>query len=194
MAESDTAWPSAPPRSPEEAQEQLFAAVQYASTCLLDAASMHPGDHPMSATVVAVLVFGDVACLAHVGASRIYRVRAGRCEQMTEDHTVANKLIAQGVAAELAQSVQAFLGDQAPTRTLGTTPTVAITGRLERIQPGDRFLLTSDAFHNDMTLVDLAAGLSHQHRVDAELSGLLGRAKEKGGPENRTGILLRWRR
>jgi len=93
----------------------------------------------MGTTLVALRVESDRrAAIAHVGDSRIYRLRGGRLEALTRDHSLLEELSAAGV-----ESTRAGVHSHVLTKALGVgdpgheTQTVSL-------EPGDRFLLCSD--------------------------------------------------
>jgi hypothetical protein len=80
--------------------------------------------------LAAVLIEGSVAMLAHVGSCRVARLRGGRLEPLTRDHTLA---------AELPAAPPEYAG--VLTRALG----FGVEPELQRIpvEPGDVLLLSS---------------------------------------------------
>ena len=93
-------------------------------------------------TVAALLVVGESVVIAHVGDSRVYRLRGGVLKQMTHDHSLMNYFLAQGLIRpeEAASHPQRNV----ITRALGMSATVEPDLAISVVRPGDVFLLCSD--------------------------------------------------
>lgn len=143
----------------------------------------------MGTTCSALLVLGDGAVAAHVGDSRIYRLRARRLEQLTFDHSLAWELTAA------ARSLNAHIASTIPrnviTRSLGPNDSVQVDVEGPYpLRPHDTFLLCSDGLTGaveDQEIAALLATLSLQQAVDT----LIALANLRGGPDNTTVIAVR---
>ena len=137
----------------------------------------------MGSTVVAVRLAGDRAVIAHVGDSRVYRLRAGVVAQLTIDHS----LVAQLVAAGMTPAAD-YPWRHVVTRALGT-PTGEPDVTCEEVRPGDVFLLCSDGLSEVLTdaeiamLLDAPAELACRRLVDA--------AYAAGSRDNISSIVVR---
>ena len=74
----------------------LKMAVRIAHDQVLRAISKDGSLYGMGTTVVGLLLSGSSAAVAHVGDSRAYRLRGGRLEQLTQDHTWVNEQVVAG--------------------------------------------------------------------------------------------------
>ena len=90
----------------------------------------------MGSTASALLLRGTVAAVGHVGDSRVYRVRDRMVQRLTADHTVGAALVAAGRRGDHMGHVL--------TRAMGVFPNVARDLRLDRLLPGDVFVLCTD--------------------------------------------------
>ncbi|NOK14018.1 PP2C family protein-serine/threonine phosphatase, partial [Corallococcus exercitus] len=139
----------------------------------------------MASTVVALAVGERWAAVAHVGDSRLYRLREGRLESLTRDHSLIEELRAAGREppgnpANLRHLI---------TRALGTENAEPTLQRLET-QPGDVFLLCSDGLYEPLgpeVLKEQLRAPSAQAACDALVSA----AYEAGGRDNITAVVLR---
>jgi PPM family protein phosphatase len=175
-------WPlkAQPGRSYEE--NLLAAAVRAAH---LQIAERRAGDDhvlsEMGSTVAAVLCRGTEAVVAHVGDSRIYRLRGGELKQLTRDHSLQAEMAAQGLQWPHRNVI---------TRALGIpsnhTPDVARLG----LEEGDVFLLCSDGLYEVMPDAVLAAVLAERD-LDRAAQQLVREALERGASDNVTVVLLR---
>ncbi|MDO9454812.1 PP2C family serine/threonine-protein phosphatase, partial [Nocardioides sp.] len=102
--------------------------------------------HPGAATTLTALVLRDGrAALAHVGDTRAYRVRGGRLERLTRDHSVVQTLVDEGrlTPEEARTDDRRVVIDRAIAPGAPYAPDLA----LHVVEPGDRFVLTSDGVH-----------------------------------------------
>ena len=76
----------------------LRAALQNASQVVHGLAAADRRFTGMGTTASALLVAGNLAVIGHVGDSRVYHARGGAVRQLTEDHTLRNLQVHQGLA------------------------------------------------------------------------------------------------
>lgn len=129
-------------------------------------------------TVVALLVRGDQFAVLWAGDSRVYRWRAGRLEQLTRDHSVAE----EGRRGGQQDS-------HAVTRAVGAHSTLTLDVWRDRVVSGDRFLLCSDGLTRalgDAQIGALVGGPDIQAAVDELLDATL----KAGAPDNVTALLV----
>ena len=143
----------------------------------------------MGTTCSALVLLPRVAVIAHVGDSRVYRVRGGKIEQLTFDHSLVWEMMAAGQMPR--GEVANFIPKNIITRSLGPRADVQID--LEgpfALEPGDTFLLCSDGLSGqikDEELGVILATLSPDEAVHA----LVDMANLRGGPDNITAIVVR---
>jgi PPM family protein phosphatase len=169
--------------------EALLAAVEDANA-QIHTRGMASDDFRGMGTTVSVLVLSPQGALvAHVGDSRIYRLRGTRIEQLTFDHSLVWELRA---AKEVPQDhVSNFIPKNIITRSLGPNARVQVDmeGPLP-ILAGDTFLLCSDGLSgqiNDDELGQVLLTLPPKEAVRA----LVDLANLRGGPDNITVIVVR---
>lgn len=138
----------------------------------------------MGTTLAMLLVLDDFAVVAHVGDSRVYRLRAGELEQLTEDHViVAEKK--RHPADPRPPRMRKYV-----TRALGTRAEVEPDVRLVDLQDGDVFLACSDGLTDVVTDEEIAATLDkYAPEYRRSLRSLINRANKRGGPDNVTIVL-----
>ncbi|HEY0634115.1 MAG TPA: protein phosphatase 2C domain-containing protein, partial [Gammaproteobacteria bacterium] len=110
----------------------------------------------MSTTLAALWLCGHRVLLAHVGDSRIYRLRDGTLRQLTVDHSLVQEMIDSGAlsSTEAQHSSHRHL----ITRALGLSQQVAADVVVLEVRAGDRFLLCSDGLSDMLdtaTMTDL---------------------------------------
>ena len=142
----------------------------------------------MGTTLSALVLLKGKALIAHVGDSRIYRLRQGRLEQLTVDHTMAQFLMEVGeIVPEEAVKHPAR---HVLTQVMGAD-IEEIDTRVETLAPGDLFLLCSDGMYDMVTDDDMLKILLTPSSVQAVCDQLLGAAIETGGKDNVTIVVVR---
>jgi len=144
----------------------------------------------MGTTVVAGLFFDDKLTIAHVGDSRLYRLRGEELTQVTQDHSLMNELVSRGFYTP--QEAQRASAKNYVTRALGVEPTVEVDVTEVTVQKEDLYLLCSDGLsdmveHEDIQLTMSTFGANLQ-MVATQLV-LLG--NDNGGGDNISVVLVR---
>ena len=194
--DDDSTWPFAYDSRLERHSNVLKAAVELAHDQVLAAIDENGSLAGMGTTVVGCLVAHGTASIAHVGDSRAYRLRDGRLELLTQDHTWVNEQVVAGFLSE----------DQARDHPLRNVVTRALGGDVEvrvdvqevALEPGDRLLLCSDGLTTmleDREIARLLNGASDPSEVAGDDPGcacerLVAEANRRGGLDNVTVILL----
>ena len=142
----------------------------------------------MGTTVVAALVVGDQAYIAHVGDSRAYRVNAGGIERLTADHSLVESLVAtHQISPEEARN-----HPQANViyRTIGDHPQVVVDMKALHLLPGDRLLLCSDGLSGTLTDEMIRAEIMAADTPQSACAILVDAANDAGGEDNCSVILI----
>jgi serine/threonine protein phosphatase PrpC len=145
----------------------------------------------MVSTVVLAVVNGNEAVIAHAGDSRAYKLRGGRLERLTRDHSVVERLIARGEITD--EEAKSRSDSNVLTRAIGQDSGVTLDIGRTDLQPGDALLLCSDglwgyASHQDIQAVAAAPNLSPQGVAET----LLALALRGGGGDNISVQFLRF--
>lgn len=165
-------------------------AVEMANSAVNEAANSNPQQAGMGSTVVVTAFHGDRVCIAHVGDSRIYRLRAGLLQQLTEDHSLVQDLVRRGFLSPEEARVSPH--KNVVTRALGVSAGVQVEIRDERVQDGDLFLLCSDGLHDMLADDAIAATLrANMNDISVLASRLIDAANNAGGEDNVTVVLVR---
>ncbi|MGZ4281798.1 MAG: Stp1/IreP family PP2C-type Ser/Thr phosphatase [Gaiellaceae bacterium] len=142
----------------------------------------------MGTTMTAALVEDDHVWIGHVGDSRAYRIRDGRLEQLTEDHSLVAELVRNGKLSP--EEAEDHPQRSVVTRALGTDPDVDVDTFQIEAKPGDLFLLCSDGL---TTMVDDATILAETGRNRDDLRAAakaLVRAANRGGGEDNITVVF----
>jgi len=188
--DQEITWPFGLDESISYDGNRLKTAIRHANRRVLDTMRERAEYDGMATTVVAVLLDGDVANVAHVGDSRLYLARAGGFSQVTSDHSWVNEQIRAGMISP----------DQARTHPLRNVVTRALGGRGEllvdvqsiRLEDGDTLLLCSDGLTTMVPDPDIA-GILIASGTDtaAAAHALVDEANARGGEDNITVVLVR---
>lgn len=187
IAELDrTQFPSA-----EEAQEALVEAIITANSDVIAEGDADPTKSGMGTTLTAVLIRDGKLHLAHVGDSRAYLLREGdRISQLTTDHTLVEQLIRDGrISREQAAT---HPQRSVVTRAIGVDRDVEVDSfpPLD-LQGGDQVLLCSDGLTGPVSDERITRILRELDDGDDACAALIDAAKDGGGPDNITVVLLR---
>ena len=170
---------------------RLTRAIEEANRQIHDAARVDYTLEGMGTTVVCLLLArGGQSYVAHVGDSRLYRLRAGGVEAMTEDHSLVATLVRQGVLSP--EEARSDPRKNQILRALGVRKEIEVDVAPLEPQPGDTYLLCSDGLHGlveDHAIRELADA-----NPDPELavSTLIDAANRAGGTDNVTCLLARF--
>ncbi len=96
----------------------------------------------MGTTIVACLFWDNTVSIAHVGDSRLYRLRDKRFTQVTQDHSLLRELVDRGFYS--AEEAERSLNRNYVTRALGIEPRVEVEIQEEAVCPDDVYVLCSD--------------------------------------------------
>jgi PPM family protein phosphatase len=142
------------PLEENEIPDRLKRAFRTANERIFEDGSAEGQQNMMGTTLVAAVVKDNDLTLANVGDSRGYLVRAGKANQVTQDHSlVAEQVAAGAMTAEEARESQ---HRNIITRALGHRNRVDVDIFEMRLLGDDRLVLTSDGLHDYVTEEDLA--------------------------------------
>jgi protein phosphatase len=168
----------------------LRLGIETANRELYALAQQTPELHGMGTTCTVLALEDGRVHIGHVGDSRVYRLRGGRLEQLTEDHS----LVAQLVAREQLTPAEARRDSRRNivTRAVGILPEVQVdvVTTPEPAAPGDTFIVCSDGLHGPVGEPDLAR-LAAGPSLDEACGALIELANANGGPDNITVVLVR---
>jgi serine/threonine protein phosphatase PrpC/CRP-like cAMP-binding protein len=172
-----------------EVLQLLERAVQVACAKIHEEAKSDTGKRGMGTTLSALLVCGSHGFIAHVGDSRIYMLREGRIQQVTEDHTVFNELLKRGKLSR--EQIEKVAQKNAITRAVGVYERVEVDTLFLEVLPGDKFLLASDGLHGYVAHTAELEPYLEDDDADQATRSLVELANKKGGKDNITALIVR---
>jgi len=142
----------------------------------------------MGTTVVVLLFYDNRLTVAHVGDSRLYRVRNKTMEQMTRDHSLLQELVDRGFYTQ--QEARKSLNKNLVTRALGVSASVDVDLLEDIAITDDIFLLCSDGL-SDMIDDKLIEDTILNYREDLHKAAqeLINQANQHGGKDNVSAML-----
>jgi serine/threonine protein phosphatase PrpC len=170
---------------------RLKTAIRHANRRVLEATRESAELEGMATTVAAVLVEGDVANLAHVGDSRIYRWSDEELSLLTSDHSWVNEQIQTGVISP--EQARSHPLRNVVTRALGGRADLLVDIQALKMKDGDVLLLCSDGLTTMISDEEIAGTLRGGGGDLAQAArALVDQANEHGGEDNITVILLKF--
>lgn len=170
-------------------ERRLAAIVHDANRRIHDRSITDPSLHGMGTTLTAALLGDDHLTIAHVGDSRVYRLRDGELTRLTADHSLVGEMVRRGAIseAEAEQHPQRSI----LTRALGPESEVEVDTVSYGVRDGDVYLLCSDGLTTMLDDAEIAeiAGSGATMKEIAER--LIARANEAGGVDNITVVVFR---
>lgn len=167
--------------------EALRMAVEAANRRVYDMSAHDESLSGMGTTMSMIWQDDTRLLIAHVGDSRIYRLREGKLRQMTDDHSFVAELVRNNIITpEMAKN---HPQRNIITRAVGVDPYVEVDLLEEESEPGDIWLICSDGLHGMVEDEEIQTVLSTMELEEAA-ERLMSRALENGGHDNITFVLL----
>lgn len=169
--------------------KMLEESIKEASAKIFDKSDKQPELAGMGTTVTLVLTHGKRAYVAHVGDSRLYRIRDGKFEQLTEDHSLVNEQVKAGfITSEEAQHSRFR---NIITRSVGFESEVNADTQSLEMKPADVFLICSDGLTGMVEDDEIHAAFK-KTRLSQAPARLVDLANRAGGEDNVTVVVLKY--
>jgi PPM family protein phosphatase len=167
----------------------LAEAIHLANRRIYNAGQTEDGRSGMGSTIVAALLRGNALAIANVGDSRIYLIRHGQIQQLTQDHSLVMEQVRLGYitreqaeTSELQNVILRALGSEAEVQP-DVEDLVAV--------PGDLLLLTSDGLTRHVRDQEILEIVTTSASLETACAQLIKTAKDRGGDDNVTCLLVR---
>jgi PPM family protein phosphatase len=181
----DRDLPDAPP------ERILRETVETANREIHELARSDPSRAGMGTTITAAIVNAqsEEVAIGHVGDSRAYRLRGGKLERLTRDHSLVEEMRRKGQITD----AQAEDHPQRSiiTRALGPEPEVEVDVQTVPAAPGDVFLLCSDGLTTMVDEEQIASVLETTGSMAEAVRALVDEANRAGGRDNITALAFR---
>jgi protein phosphatase len=171
-------------------RRQLLLALQGVNEAIFELAGQVPEYHGMGTTLVVGLFQPQRLIYAHVGDSRLYRLRQGVFTRLTSDHTLLQELVRLGEFLSIEEAIAMGVPQNVLSRAFGSESDVEIDIAEIDTLPGDLFLFCSDGLTNMVSDDEIKTILE---TTDADLmlqaDSLIEHACDRGGVDNVSVIL-----
>lgn len=176
-------------QAPQAMGDHLTKAIQIANETIFEEAAQRRERAGMGTTAVALSIYDDRAAWAHVGDSRLYRLRQTKLEPLSRDHSLLEKTLAlqELSGAEAAEFTRTFPHKNVLTRAVGSRPDVDVAVDDQPLESGDLFVMTTDGIH-DVIGTDCLFDLLYLNRGNwpAACRTIAAETNRRGGPDNLT--------
>ena len=167
----------------------LRDAILRANKIIHQTSKTQPQCEGMGTTVVAVLFYNNRVITAHVGDSRIYRLRSDRFEQLTLDHSLLQELVDRGFYSQ--EEAARSTNKNYVTRALGVEPSVEVEVREHPVQRGDHYVLCSDGLSDMVEDEDIHLTIStFNDNLETVAKQLVQLSNEHGGRDNISVVVM----
>ena len=172
------------------AARRLATAFQRANQEVVEVAGSSDRRKGMGTTLVAAYfdLRHATLVLGHVGDSRCYRLRDGRLERLTQDHTLINDVLE--IQPDIAPDQAAALPRNVITNALGMENRVRVSVRTYEVAPGDRYVLCSDGLTDEVDDRQVQQGLQLAGSAEEAVRLLIDLANEGGARDNIAVLVL----
>ena len=163
-------------------------ALREVNRALIDLARAGGRRQTIGTTVVGLLIAGGRYRCFWLGDSRAYRLRDGRIERLSRDHSVVQDLVDAGMLKP--EEADAHENANLITRAVGVAETIDVDVVGGAVEPGDLFVLASDGLTRVVPDAELAAGLTGAP-LEQTADKLIDTVLARGAPDNVSLILVR---
>jgi serine/threonine protein phosphatase PrpC len=168
----------------------LGEAIQLANTAIREAACRDEAQAGMGSTIVCVLVDQNFFSVGHVGDSRVYLIRGGTIQQLTQDHSLVTRQVRLGlISSEQAKKSKL---QNVITRALGSENTVEPDLDDMIAVSDDILVLASDGLTRALSDQEILAAVTAAAGLQHACDDLIQSAKDAGGEDNITCLLIRF--
>jgi PPM family protein phosphatase len=189
-SDPERTWPYKMDRSKGYEENRLITGIKLANLRIYESAQRDSRQRGMGTTIVTIFAVEDGVYTAHVGDSRVYRLREGKIEQLTEDHSLLNDYIK--MKRLTPEEIANFPHKNVIVRALGMKDTVKVDTHFEQPKANDTYLLCSDGLSGPVSDPDILEIITSAPDIKVAATRLIERANANGGPDNITVVLARW--
>lgn len=172
----------------EEASTVISKAISDVNSHVFKMGRMNPDLKGMGTTLCLLHIQDMGIVFAHVGDSRIYRLRSGKLDLLTKDHSLLRELVDLGQIKE--HEAGEFYYKNIITRAIGTEPLVQPTIQTEEFSLKDIFILCSDGLSDLLRKEEIESIVNEAESLSLAATRLILLSKKRGGHDNITLLLV----
>ncbi len=185
----EATWPYKMDKGKSYEENRLITGIRLANLRIHEAQQRNSKLHGMGTTIVALVPLDEGVLTAHVGDSRIYRLRQGKLEQLTEDHSLINDYIKMKKLTK--EEIENFRYKNVIVRALGMKDSVKVDTSIDRPEPGDTYILCSDGLCGPVSDEDIQKIAASTPDIKEAAQKLIDAANAAGGPDNVTVVMVK---
>ncbi len=186
--ENDVTWPFDFNPSLTRSENALLNSIQLANESVCTLAGENQAYSGMGTTVVALMIDGNQGYVAHMGDSRLYRLRNGVLTSLTMDHSWVNEQLRKNILTE--EEARNHRWRNVITRALGNKLDIDVELNRLEIQHRDRFLLCTDGLSGMVTDEAICRILMENKDLESSCLALIAQANANGGMDNITTVMV----
>ena len=172
----------------ENIKQRLQGAILQANQAIMELRQQQPEHNDMGCTLTMVLMRGNEGLVANVGDSRTYRMRQGKLEQISQDHSIVARMVEQGMIQP--QDIYTHEQRNVIYRSLGDRSDVQVDFFDLDLENGDRLLLCSDGLWEMVHDPNLEDVLLERYDAQQACDRMLEMANLAGGEDNISVIVV----
>jgi protein phosphatase len=190
--DAEATWPYRYDHNLTYIENRLVASVRLANLRIYQKSQYEPQLRGMGTTVVGCLINEPFVYVAHVGDSRVYRVRNGKIEQLTRDHSLLEDY--RDARPDMTEEeAKNFPHKNVITRALGMREHVVVDIAKYELVDGDRFVLCSDGLSGMLEDDRIHKLVRESDDLEAMVNTLIDEANDAGGTDNITAMIVECR-
>jgi protein phosphatase len=187
--EQEQTWPYKIDRNNRYHINRMVSAIKLANLQIHQTAEQKAECHGMGTTVVASIFVDGVMIVGHVGDSRLYRLRDGRLDQLTEDHSLLNDYVKMKRLS--AGDAASFPHKNVIVRALGMKASVEVDIIVDKPRLHDLYILCTDGLSGMVPDPEMAELAGSEPELDKLCDRLIAVANAHGGLDNITVVCAR---
>lgn len=188
--DDEITWPYKMEKGRKYDENRLVVAIKLANQRIFEAAQRELRYKGMGTTIVSTLYGEGEVFVAHVGDSRVYLVRDGHMNQLTEDHSLLNDYIRNRQLTP--EEIENFPHKNVIVRALGMRDIVAVDVTTIVPKPNDIFLLCTDGLSGMIDDAAMTEIVKKNGELAKTVDDLVDGANKNGGQDNITVMLLQF--
>jgi PPM family protein phosphatase len=190
-ANDDVTWPFHFDTNLSEEENRLLTGIRVANRQIFERSTRSREYQGMGTTVVGAMFSPKKQrmYIGHVGDSRCYRVRNGKIQQLTRDHSLINDYLV--AMPDLTEEQRSELPKNVITRALGMQDQVVVDLQHDDPHAGDVYILCSDGLSGMMNDEEIQRIVTGSPDIRLVCKKLIERANEQGGEDNITAVVIK---
>jgi len=190
-ANDDVTWPFHFDTNLSEEENRLLTGIRVANRQIFERSTRSRECQGMGTTVVGAMFSPrkQKMYIGHVGDSRCYRIRAGKIQQLTRDHSLVNDYMV--AMPDLTDEQRSELPKNVITRALGMQDHVIVDLQHDDPALGDVYVICSDGLSGMLTDEVIEQVVTASPDIRSACRKLIEKANDQGGEDNITAVLIK---